>query len=99
MGAANIWLIDPAEQTIAIWDGLTWQPFHEVTQSGHGEGIGLPALDALAQQNDSLEHAFPSYILRARPLAHFSCRCTPASNGEFGFSLNKIHVKRIFARA
>lgn len=27
MGTANIWLIDPAEKTIAVWGGLTWQPF------------------------------------------------------------------------
>ncbi len=27
MGTPNIWLIDPAEKTIALWDGLTWQPF------------------------------------------------------------------------
>ena len=27
MGTENIWLIDPAEKTIALWDGLTWQPF------------------------------------------------------------------------
>jgi Uma2 family endonuclease len=27
MGTENIWLIDPAERTIRVWDGLTWQPF------------------------------------------------------------------------
>ena len=27
MGTENIWLIDPAEKTIALWDGMTWQPF------------------------------------------------------------------------
>jgi hypothetical protein len=26
MGTPNIWLIDSAEKTIAVWDGLTWQP-------------------------------------------------------------------------
>ncbi len=29
MGTANVWLIDPAERTIALWDGLTWQPFQD----------------------------------------------------------------------
>jgi hypothetical protein len=27
MGTQNIWLIDPSERTIRVWDGLTWQPF------------------------------------------------------------------------
>jgi Uma2 family endonuclease len=27
MGTENIWLIDPSDRTIRVWDGLTWQPF------------------------------------------------------------------------
>ncbi len=27
MGTQNIWLIDPDEKSVAVWDGQTWQPF------------------------------------------------------------------------
>jgi Uma2 family endonuclease len=27
MGTQNIWLIDPSEKSVAVWDGQTWQPF------------------------------------------------------------------------
>jgi Uma2 family endonuclease len=27
MGTENIWLIDPGEKSVSIWDGQTWQPF------------------------------------------------------------------------
>ncbi len=39
MGTANIWLVDPAEKTIAVWDGLTWQPF----QGGKLQAAGSEA--------------------------------------------------------
>jgi Uma2 family endonuclease len=28
MGCQNVWLVDPAEASVAVWNGETWQPFH-----------------------------------------------------------------------
>ncbi len=36
MGTPNIWLVDPAERTIALSDGQTWQPFDGVRLQAAG---------------------------------------------------------------